>query len=280
MISRGVAEAEDGQLDTAERAFTAALELPDLRPRWSWITGGAAGAGRGGASFGDGLGSRGRQGNRGSGRDPYPNILRGEILRRRAAVRVKRTWGGRGGEGGDGGGGGDAESDLEECLSINPADVEAFVLLARVKRERGDYEDAFLVLRKAHEAVPHAPGLAELVTEAARLAVGGDYSSGARGGGGWGGRRRNGNPAAGPTIPEFYRLLGVTRDATDQQIRRGYRRAAAKWHPDKWAADGGDALAEAEVMFRRVKAAYETLSNAHQRRVYDQDPKRFEEQDF
>jgi len=33
----------------------------------------------------------------------------------------------------------------------------------------------------------------------------------------------------------------------------------------------------AEGRFRRVKAAYETLSNAHQRRVYDQDPRRFEE---
>ena len=97
-----------------------------------------------------------------------------------------------------------------------------------------------------------------------------------------GGGRRNNRGKVTSTTPEFYRLLEVTQDATAQQIRRGYRRAAAKWHPDKWAAaEGGEeAVAKAEVMFRRVKAAYETLSNAHQRRVYDQDPRRFEELDF
>ena len=77
-------------------------------------------------------------------------------------------------------------------------------------------------------------------------------------------------------VDSFYKILGVTASATAKQIRRGYRRAAGKWHPDKWQHEGGDALARAEAEFRRVSAAYEALGNPSRRRAYDSDPARFE----
>ena len=74
----------------------------------------------------------------------------------------------------------------------------------------------------------------------------------------------------------LYKILGVAAAATAKQIRRGYRKAAGKWHPDKWQHEGGDALARAEAEFRRVSAAYEVLGNPSRRRAYDSDPARFE----
>jgi molecular chaperone DnaJ len=62
----------------------------------------------------------------------------------------------------------------------------------------------------------------------------------------------------------LYVVLGVSRDATLEQIKRAYRRLARKHHPD---INPGDRQA-AEV-FRRISIAYETLSNPDERRRYD-----------
>ncbi|RQS59860.1 J domain-containing protein [Burkholderia sp. Bp8963] len=63
----------------------------------------------------------------------------------------------------------------------------------------------------------------------------------------------------------LYELLGVRDDATDEEIKRGYRRAAMKAHPDRNV--GGEASAHA--LFQEIKEAYAILSDPAQRRVYD-----------
>ncbi|MBN3785357.1 J domain-containing protein [Burkholderia sp. Ac-20353] len=63
----------------------------------------------------------------------------------------------------------------------------------------------------------------------------------------------------------LYELLGVRDDATDEEIKRGYRRAAMKAHPDRNV--GGEASAHAR--FQEIKEAYAILSDPAQRRVYD-----------
>lgn len=52
------------------------------------------------------------------------------------------------------------------------------------------------------------------------------------------GEERSGRAAA--ALPRFYRILGVGLDATEADISRGYRKMAAKWHPDKWVGSGED----------------------------------------
>ena len=64
---------------------------------------------------------------------------------------------------------------------------------------------------------------------------------------------------------DYYAILNVRRDASEDEIRKAYRRLALKYHPDK---NPGDATAAAK--FRQVKTAYDVLRDARDRIPYDQ----------
>lgn len=68
----------------------------------------------------------------------------------------------------------------------------------------------------------------------------------------------------------FYEILGVGPDATDQQIKEGYRREAMKWHPDRHEG-GAAAKGEATRRFKDLAEAYRTLRSAVERANYDRD---------
>ena len=67
-------------------------------------------------------------------------------------------------------------------------------------------------------------------------------------------------------MPDYYKLLGVTRDADDDAIKKAYRKLALKWHPDR----NPTAKETAEKQFKAISEAYEVLSDKNKRAVYDQ----------
>src|SRR5215216_4901570 len=64
---------------------------------------------------------------------------------------------------------------------------------------------------------------------------------------------------------DYYEVLGVKRDASDDDIKKAYRKLARKFHPD---LNPGDKAAEDQ--FKQLQAAYDVLSDAENRKLYDQ----------
>lgn len=65
-------------------------------------------------------------------------------------------------------------------------------------------------------------------------------------------------------MTDYYRMLGVSPQADENEIRKAYRSLAKRYHPD---AHPGDAQCEAR--FREISEAYHTLGDAEKRRRYD-----------
>ena len=64
---------------------------------------------------------------------------------------------------------------------------------------------------------------------------------------------------------DYYEVLGVNRDASDDDMKKSYRKLAMKWHPDRNPDNP-----KAEEHFKEAKEAYEILTDAQKRAAYDQ----------
>ncbi|KAK6116478.1 hypothetical protein DH2020_049771 [Rehmannia glutinosa] len=64
---------------------------------------------------------------------------------------------------------------------------------------------------------------------------------------------------------DYYNILKVSRNATEEDVKKSYKRLAMKWHPDKNAVN----TEQAEAKFKQISEAYDVLSHPEKRQIYD-----------
>ena len=67
---------------------------------------------------------------------------------------------------------------------------------------------------------------------------------------------------------DYYEILGLAKNASDDDIKKAYRKLASKYHPDK--VQGEAEKAAVEIKFKEAKEAYEILTDKDKRMQYDQ----------
>jgi molecular chaperone DnaJ len=65
-------------------------------------------------------------------------------------------------------------------------------------------------------------------------------------------------------MSDYYQRLGISRDATTEDVKKAYRQLALKYHPDR-----NEGSKEAEARFKEVTEAYEVLRDPEKRATYD-----------
>jgi DnaJ family protein C protein 7 len=68
----------------------------------------------------------------------------------------------------------------------------------------------------------------------------------------------------------YYTMLGITESASASDIKRGYKKSAMKWHPDRHSMSGEEGQKMAEQRFKDIGEANDVLSDASSKRLYDQ----------
>ena len=74
-------------------------------------------------------------------------------------------------------------------------------------------------------------------------------------------------------LPDYYSILELPPSATEEEVKRAYKKAALKWHPDRVAVDSPERVKRTK-RFQAINDAYYTLSDKTRRRDYD-DARRF-----
>ncbi|KAL6513847.1 hypothetical protein OROHE_019303 [Orobanche hederae] len=64
---------------------------------------------------------------------------------------------------------------------------------------------------------------------------------------------------------DYYNILKISKNASEEDVKRSYKRLAMKWHPDKNAVN----TEEAEAKFKQISEAYDVLSDPEKRQIYD-----------
>lgn len=68
---------------------------------------------------------------------------------------------------------------------------------------------------------------------------------------------------------DFYKILGVDKKASDDEIKKAYKKLAMKWHPDRNSQATEEEKAKADKMFKEINEAYTVLSDKEERRKFD-----------
>lgn len=135
---------------------------------------------------------------------------------------------------------------LEDCnrsLTLNPNYTRAYLRRANVQMELESFEEALQDYNRVKDLDPRTPNID------ANIAFAKEKASQA-------GKK------------DYYKILGVEKQATEEQLKRAYRQMALRWHPDK-NAETPEKHSQSEKLFKDVSEAYAVLSDPQQRQRYD-----------
>jgi len=69
---------------------------------------------------------------------------------------------------------------------------------------------------------------------------------------------------------DYYEVLGVDKNASEDDIKKAFKKAAMKYHPDRFANASDAEKKDAEEKFKEINEAYQVLSDAQKKQQYDQ----------
>mmetsp|Transcript_7201 Transcript_7201/g.21238 ORF Transcript_7201/g.21238 Transcript_7201/m.21238 type:complete len:845 (-) Transcript_7201:87-2621(-) len=141
-------------------------------------------------------------------------------------------------------------ADASAALYHAEGSRSAYLLGAEALQGLKRYSDALSLLEQMLETLPDAKGDRELV---------GKYKQAQR-------------LLKKASRPDLYKVVGPDLDETadEDALKKAYKKAAMKWHPDRFSAKGEKAQQEAAEKFKEVNDAYEFLTDPQRRRLWDQ----------
>lgn len=132
-----------------------------------------------------------------------------------------------------------AIQDCDKAIQLDPSYTKARKTRAKALGEGGDWDEAVRAYKGIQEQSPEEPGIAKDI-KAAEM----ELKKSKR--------------------KDYYKLLNIEKDATDQEIKKAYRKLAVVYHPDKNLGNP-----EAEEKFKDIQEAHETLIDPQKRERYD-----------
>lgn len=136
-----------------------------------------------------------------------------------------------------------AQKYCDEALTHNPNCLPALIGKATREIDADNFEEAVRTLTQAHEHHPSSHKVNELLQKAQTLLK----------------RSKQ---------KDYYKVLGISRDSDDRDIKRAYRKLTKEFHPDKAAQAGVDAD-EAQKKMASINEAYEVLSDPELKARFD-----------
>jgi DnaJ family protein C protein 7 len=137
----------------------------------------------------------------------------------------------------------EAIEDLDKSVELNADYAKAYFRRGEVRILMEEFEEAVRDFKKVHQIDPQYAGIREKIhatEKAAKKAARKDY----------------------------YKIIGVDKNATEDEIKKAYKKGALKWHPDK-NAESEESIKLAEKNFKELSEAYSVLHDPKKRQQYD-----------